>query len=582
MKRFLTLSFVFVVFGCSLSCGKKSSPQAILPSQQESKVSSANRESLNSLEGKPSGGQNNANFFVNTLVEITTDVMDAHAEQHKKLTSLYTNIRRLNSRELDDILHDIFGPLSAKATNLLPRVALRGGFDTDADLLKVSSEFVERYTEFAQAVAREVAVLHLAECRAQKRAFSPCLENYLNLYLDQIFRHRVEDTEKKDWLSWILHHRKQYHLDDRGSFVDLTHALLMDEKFLFLGSKADRHPDGLCNRMVERLAIFLWGTQPDARLRQLAAQEPCALYDRQELQHQVESMMQDNLFARFLEYFPFQWFALTSFKARDTEPKSLGLMSKQDVIRLKEDMIRETTETFRHNYISQAPLHDLIMARRSYVNKRLAEFYGLTGKFTHQHTLVELGPQSERLGVLSQGAVLATFPSVIRRGLFFASQITCTEIPPPPKDANMIMVDGETARSEREISQAHARDPNCAGCHDVIDPPGYALLNFGPFGRLRTKDSYGVQVDTTSVWEGEKVSGLADLLAKVVAKEYFPKCVSEKIMTYGLGRRVGYASSRIDKQAIDQLVTGSDAQTVSVHDLVIKFLMLGLPDSFSK
>jgi hypothetical protein len=157
-----------------------------------------------------------------------------------------------------------------------------------------------------------------------------------------------------------------------------------------------------------------------------------------------------------------------------------------------------------------------------------------------------LPADSDRGGLLRQGSILtvtsyATRTSPVVRGNWVLENILGAPAPPPP--ANVPSLDDQTVISERltlrERLSKHREDAACAGCHNLMDPVGFALENFDAVGRWREREG-GQPVDASgSLADGSEFAGVAGLESAILKRpEQFVAATAEKLMTFALGRGV--------------------------------------------
>jgi len=202
---------------------------------------------------------------------------------------------------------------------------------------------------------------------------------------------------------------------------------------------------------------------------------------------------------------------------------------------------------------------DLLDADYTYVNERLARHYGIPGIYGSRFRKVTLPRPDRRGGLLAQGALLATtsYPdrtSPVLRGKFLLNNIFGLSVPPPPPgvDTNLDEKPGAKTVSIRERLAQHRQNPSCNSCHSVIDPLGFALENFDVIGGWRSVDELGRPVDARgSMPSGDEFEGLSGLRAVLLEQpEQFPRTVTEKLLSYALGRPLEY----YDRPAVRQIV----------------------------
>ena len=168
----------------------------------------------------------------------------------------------------------------------------------------------------------------------------------------------------------------------------------------------------------------------------------------------------------------------------------------------------------------------------------LAALYGVAGG--SGPTLVTLPADQDRGGILGRAVVSTihshnTQTSPTHRGKFVRGRLLCQSIPPPPPGivADLDAIEGEGTLRDR-LSQ-HADDPACSGCHDAMDPLGYALEHFDPIGRRRELDN-GYPIDATGELDGATFDGAAGLGAAVADHPELPGCVALQLYRHAGGQ----------------------------------------------
>ena len=192
---------------------------------------------------------------------------------------------------------------------------------------------------------------------------------------------------------------------------------------------------------------------------------------------------------------------------------------------------------------------DLLTANYTFVNERLALHYGIPNIRGDRFRRVTLSDPN-RWGLLGKGAVLLTTSYANRtapvlRGAWILENVLGTPPSPPPPDVEAFQEnkDGEKARSVRQIMEQHRAKPSCNACHGVMDPLGFALENFDAIGEWRAEDRYaGTKIDASGqLIDGTAVNSPADLRVALTKRpEQFVQTLTERLMTYALGRTVEY------------------------------------------
>jgi hypothetical protein len=205
-------------------------------------------------------------------------------------------------------------------------------------------------------------------------------------------------------------------------------------------------------------------------------------------------------------------------------------------------MRTETRMFFDHVLRDNRPLTDFLDARYTFLNEQLAKHYGIKGVEGTDFRRVELG-SDQRGGVLSQASVLtvSSYPtrtSVVLRGKYVLGNILGAPPPPPPPDVPPLDEAAVgTATSLRQQMERHRSDPACASCHTKMDALGFGLENYDATGKWRTKDGK-FPVDASGTLPGGKSFVTPAELRKLLEEDLgeFARCLTEKMLTYALGR----------------------------------------------
>ena len=254
-------------------------------------------------------------------------------------------------------------------------------------------------------------------------------------------------------------------------------------------------------------------------------------------------MLADPRSFNFASNFAGQWLRL-----RNLESVSPNQRLNPDFDDNLRQAFRQETELFVDSVLREdRSVLDLIRADYTFLNERLAKHYGIPGIYGSRFRRVTLAPDSKRGGLLRHGSVLsvtsfATRTSPVIRGVWVLSNIFGA--PPPPPLPNVPALDGAVPANLpiRERLAAHRKDPVCASCHRTIDPVGFALENFDPVGRWRDHDGDNGAIDAEGGLPGAStVKGVAGLEEALLERpELFAATVTEKLLTFALGRGVEY------------------------------------------
>ena len=350
-------------------------------------------------------------------------------------------------------------------------------------------------------------------------------------------------------------------------------AVLNAPAFLFQGggSTADGDADTLDDfALASRLSYFLWRSLPDVPL--LRAAGAGRLSEPAVLRAHVDRMLDDERSARFVRDFAGQAFRL--YELRATTPDA-GLYPEYDD-RLGQAAARET-ELFLGALIDgNRGIDHLIDADFTFANRRLAEHYGLPHVAGQQMRRVALPVDSPRGGLLTHASVLkvtanGTTTSPVPRGNFVLSNLLGQPPAPPPPGIEGLEPDTRGTTTIREQLTAHRANPVCAGCHRVIDPPGFALESFDPIGGFRTSYrasggeltfgdftvpapfAVGLPVDASGVTpEGEAFAGIADYKRLMLRNdlEQVARHLTAQLLVFSTGAEIEFA----DRDSVEAIV----------------------------
>ncbi len=314
--------------------------------------------------------------------------------------------------------------------------------------------------------------------------------------------------------------------------------------------------------LASRLSYFLWSSSPDETLLKLAANGNL----RADLSTQVTRMLSDPRSERFVQHFVRRWLDLDN----------IGMMPpSEDFLEYYRDnldvaMQAETESFFRHILGNNLPLKEFLDADYSFLNRELALHYGIAGVEGNTLKRVAL-KDSQRGGLIGQGAFLTASAngvdtSPVVRGIYVLEKLLGYSPPPPPPDVPVIEPDIRGAVSVREQLEKHRENITCAECHRKIDPLGFALENFDAIGGWRNDYGPGNVIDASGkLPSGKSFDNLSEFRVALLEREdEFKRCLTEKLMTYALGREVEV----LDRPDIDAILKGLEAEDGGLHDLV--------------
>jgi mono/diheme cytochrome c family protein len=295
--------------------------------------------------------------------------------------------------------------------------------------------------------------------------------------------------------------------------------------------------------LASRLAFFLWSSIPDDQL--LDAAVSGRLKDAAVLEQQVRRMLADARAEALVNNFAAQWLYLRNLDS--TQPDSRLFPDFDD--NLRQAFRRETEMLFESVIKDDRNVLDLLRADYTFLNERLAKHYGVPNVYGSHFRKVELGPNSVRGGLLGQGSIMtvtsyANRTSPVRRGKWILENLLGTPVPAPPLNVPPLKENspGEKVLTVRERMVEHRANAVCASCHQLMDPVGLSTENFDAIGRWRAQSEAGGPIDASGgLPDGSAFDGALGLRKAVLNRpELFVTTLTEKLMTYALGRGLEY------------------------------------------
>jgi hypothetical protein len=375
----------------------------------------------------------------------------------------------------------------------------------------------------------------------------PCATRILSSLARRAYRRPVTDQDLEAPVAFYKSARATGDFD--AAIRDALPTILASPKFLY---RAERTPaslgPGSVHRVTDldlasRLSFFLIGRSPDDELIQAA--ERGDLSGPQQLEAQVRRLLADPRSKSLVTNFAFQWLKMRGLD--EVEPDAVLFPNFDDSLR---EAFRREIELFVGSIFGEdRSVLDLLTADHTFVNERLARHYGIPNIRGERFRRVTL-TDPNRWGLLGKGGVLMTTSYANRtapviRGAWILENILGTPpaAPPPNVEGFKENKDGEKAKSVREIMEQHRSNPTCNACHGIMDPLGFALENFDAIGEWRAQDRWaGTPIDASGqLIDGTKVGGPMDLRNALMKRPaQVAQTVTEKLMTYGLGRSIEY------------------------------------------
>ena len=384
----------------------------------------------------------------------------------------------------------------------------------------------------------------------------PYAQQILRRFMQRAYRRPVEPAEFDSKLQMYVAARNEG-LTLQEAIKRPMKSILVSPHFLFLdeSSEAAKQAPARLNdfQLATRLSYFLWSSMPDDTLFRVASKR--GLREPQELQRQVNRLLDDPRSEAFVTHFTGQWLGLREVGANPPAPELYRHYDRH----LETSMVQESLAFFREILREDLDAIHLIDSPFVVINERLARFYEINGVRGDYFRRVAIEPSSHRGGVLTQASMLTitsngTRTSPVKRGTWVLKNILGTDPGLPVANAGEIApkvpgIDKATVRQRLEI---HRELPQCARCHDKIDPLGFALENYDASGFYRTQEGHGYQgrierndpvIDASSkLPDGTEIDGIDGLKQSLrQRRELFFQCLATKMMTYALGRELTFS-----------------------------------------
>ncbi len=385
-------------------------------------------------------------------------------------------------------------------------------------------------------------------CEPATEADEPgCVRQIVATLARRAYRRPVTDAE----VATLLGFYEVARADGRGFEAGVQRALqrlLVSPDFIFRieHDPADAEPDSIYRisdlELASRLSFFLWSSAPDDEL--LATAEAGRLREPGVLDQQVARMLRDQRAQALVANFAGQWLYLRNVP--HTIPDARRFPDFDDNLRAA--MRRETELLFETIAREDRSALELLTARYTFVNERLARHYGIPNVYGSHFRRIDLPDDSPRGGLLGQASILmvTSYPnrtSPVLRGKWLLENILGSPPPDPPADVPPLEESsGEGhAQSMREQMLLHRANPVCASCHKVMDPLGFALENFDAVRAWRATDADAPIDATGALPSGVPFDGPGELRdALLHDPSLFVEVVTERLLTYALGRGVEY------------------------------------------
>jgi len=408
-----------------------------------------------------------------------------------------------------------------------------------------------------------------------------CTREILRRFVTRAYRRPVTGEELERLVELAAGVRSDGESFERGIQLALQ-AVLVSPHFLFR-IETDREPENPAvvheiseYELATRLSYFLWSSLPDEELFALA--DRGELRQGETLARQVRRMLADPKSRALVDNFASQWLQFRNLDQFSPDPKQFPDFDEA----LRQAMRTETEMFFTTILREDRSILEFLDADYTFVNERLARHYGIADVRGDEFQRVNIDA-NQRGGILAHGSILAitsnpTRTSPVKRGKWVLDNLLGAPPPPPPPGVEELSDESEAALTGtlRQRMEQHRANPGCASCHRQMDPLGFGLENYDPIGAWRTREGKFPIDSSGTLPSGESFNGPRELRAILIGrKTEFTRCLTEKLLTYALGRGLEY----YDRCAVDRIV-----EAVARNDYHMSALIEGIvaSDPFQK
>ena len=461
------------------------------------------------------------------------------------------------------------------------------GYDTQGDHLSLSPLLMEDFFRLSRSIVQSPS-FNPKNVGTWKVYFEEPgtgtnkgeeIEKRLNKLLTHAFRRPVDSKVINKYASYAKQSLDQGELYTTV-MKEVLSAVLASPRFLYLydgGATEQKSLQIEEINLASRLSFFLWGSLPDEDL--LKSANEGTLSDKETLKKHVDRMLLNHKLKRFCDSFPTQWLQLDRIiSAVPDEKKYKDFYYAAPLYRTTMDMMMEPLLLFETVLIEDRSVLELIDSNYTFRSPRLRKWYGeepggkLGGPVTIPFTRQKVKDRRHG-GVITNGAVmtmtsgpLETKP--ITRGAWIAGVIFNSPPPPPPAEVPPLPEDKvhDESLTLRERFSDHRERADCAGCHEKLDPLGFALENFDPVGRWRQIYENGREVDASgTLFRTHEFSNLIEFKDAILKeKDRFVRALAGHMLAFGLGREL----SPTDSLALDDIVRIVKEENYSMKSMI--------------
>lgn len=453
-------------------------------------------------------------------------------------------LRRLTRREYNNVVGVLLQDTTRPADQFVPE-SEQSGFTNGAESTLLSAVVIDDFERAATTLAREATsaakLANLVGCDPNAVAEQDtCATNFIRTFGARAFRRPLEAAQLADYQALYASTKTS---DGFAVAIELVVRSMLQSPYFLYRLELGTGVAGVSGtspltpqETAARLSFLIWGSLPDAEL-ELAAAEG-RLNTPADVRAQALRMLADERGGEVFNDFHVQWGQLETLP-NQTKPEPFTPALGRLLIEESKQFIDHTLRR------GDGLLSTLFTSPVTYLNRELADYYGVTGPTGSTFELFSM-PAGQRAGLLTHGSFMGNFahgsePSPVLRGKFILAQLACSPPDPPPDDLDTSLPAADPTKTARQQLVELTSQGTCLGCHSLLNPPGFTFEHFDGLGRYRTIDDRGLPVDSSAQVEGPgdlagSYTSHEDFLLALANSQTVRSCLASKWFIYTHGR----------------------------------------------
>jgi hypothetical protein len=475
------------------------------------------------------------------------DVVAACMASNGELNAGLTPTRRLTRDQFNNTVRDLLGATGSPADALAPDEKI-GPFNSNA-IAPVDNTLVQQHQEVAASLATaartRMAQISPCDLNSDTGTSTTCATRFVTEFGRRAYRRPLEASEVQAYVT--LYALGKQGLDAANGFRLVVETMLQSPFFLYhhdVGTSGTPQSGTVAitpYELASRLSYFLWNTMPDDPLFARAADG--TLTTDSVLTSEVQRMLTSDKAAGTIALFHRQWLDVSELLDQTKDPTvyprynaALGDAMMQELAMFSDHVVRK----------GDGLLKTLLTSNIAFPQGGLFSVYGISQPSGYTVGTPVTLDSSQRAGILTQAAFLTRWAhgnqtSPVHRGKLVRLNVMCGYVPPPPANANTTPPVPTATTSTRERFAQHDADPQCGGCHSLMDPIGLGFETFDGIGAFRTMDGLGPVDATGNIINGGAdlngtFNGPVELANRLANSQVVSNCMVNQWFRYSMGR----------------------------------------------